>query len=352
MGRLVFLLRLHGLKKLPLLLVDGGDDGDDDDDVEDAVPFSVVTFPSLSQSSTVPILIAIESLSVDTRLPWTINRDRINKHTNYYPHVKVAFIILIEIAQLVRFIFFYSVCFVLRFKRWDERKHAGDKNEAPVFIACLFALNPMKFFVCFFIGNKMNSLITFDARIHRRSFIIKIQHQHKNKIMLKIITHHRGNFTFTEWEKKINDRIEKVKHEMRRKGKKHTQEKRKETVKYSHNKFKQLFHFVWRNHSGGSRSATQQVHRFAVCFRWFLSTFYRCVCVSLPNHINWSFRFENYEKKNKNAIANLFLCSIRIWPFALVLYIILCINQANAIFHRGKFFRRELFEYKHSFTLN
>lgn len=76
MGRLGFLLRVLDLKKPPLVLVDGGGGGVDDDDSDvvvdanDGVPFSVATFPSISQSSTLPILIAIESLSVDTRLPY------------------------------------------------------------------------------------------------------------------------------------------------------------------------------------------------------------------------------------------------------------------------------------------
>lgn len=72
-GRLAFLIPFLRRKKLPLVLVDGGDEEDDDDDVVvdagDVVSFSVATFPSISQSSILPILIAIESLSVDTRLP-------------------------------------------------------------------------------------------------------------------------------------------------------------------------------------------------------------------------------------------------------------------------------------------
>lgn len=69
MGRLDFLLRALDLKKLLLLLVDGGGDIDVGVDAVDAIPLSIPAFPSLSQSSTLPILIAIESLSVDTRLP-------------------------------------------------------------------------------------------------------------------------------------------------------------------------------------------------------------------------------------------------------------------------------------------
>ena len=69
MGSLVFLFRLHSPKKLARRLLDGDDVVAVVVVVDDAAPLSVATFPSLSQSSILPILIAIESLSVDTRLP-------------------------------------------------------------------------------------------------------------------------------------------------------------------------------------------------------------------------------------------------------------------------------------------